>query len=233
MQSPIQWLVQRFPSSWRLYTLFILFVLISSLVRRFRLSKQTALVDAVATSIGFVALDALPFSPDERRSFAIPLNWPVTKVRNIIQGSVGGKEVVLFDSETHKSRSDRLQTIAAFRVSGKALPDFLLQPKRVLGRVLTRCGKSVDFGPCSDFSRDYFLTSGDETATRACFTPACREFFEGLERFDSKKNWHLQKHGDWLVIYRPDEGLQPDELQTFLEATAEIVRNLEGATTKT
>jgi len=99
--------------------------------------------------------------------------------------------------------------------------------------VLTRLGKSVDFGPDSDFSRDYFLTSHDENRTRACFTPKFRDFFEGLERFDPKKTWHLQKRGQWVVIYRKGEGTEPDDRQTFLEGAAEIVRNLEGRLVET
>ena len=67
---------------------------------------------------------------------------------------------------------------------------------------------------------------------RACFTLESREFFEGLERSDSNKNWHLQKRGEWVMVYRKGEDVEPDELQTFLRGTAEIVRNLEAGTAK-
>jgi hypothetical protein len=56
--------------------------------------------------------------------------------------------------------------------------------------------------------------------------------FEGWERFDSNKNWHLQKRGEWVIVYRKGEGVEPDELQTFLQGRAEIVRNLEAGTAK-
>jgi hypothetical protein len=66
----------------------------------------------------------------------------------------------------------------------------------------------------------------------ACFTPEFRDFFEGWERFDCNKNWHLQKRGEWVIVYRKGEGVEPDELQTFLRGTAEIVRNREAGTAK-
>ena len=199
-----------------------------SLVRRFRWSKQSAQVSADARNSGALPLDTLPLQAHELKAFDFGLG--LGSLRNIVQGNVNGNEVVLFDSEVgHPHAEPTLQTIAAFRLSGSALPDFTLQPKSVLGDVLTRLGKGIDFGPDSDFSRDYFLTSPDENLTRVCFTPKFRDFFEGLERFDSKKNWHLQKRGQWVVVYRKGEGTEPDERQTFLEGTAEIVRNLEGA----
>jgi hypothetical protein len=70
----------------------------------------------------------------------------------------------------------------------------------VLGDVLTWFGKSIGFGG-SDFSHDYFLISADDAGTRACFTPEFREFFEGLDRFDSRKNWHLPEGGQWVIVY--------------------------------
>jgi len=32
-----------------------------------------------------------------------------------------------------------------------------------------------------------------------------REFFEGLERFDSNKNRHLQKLSVWVIVYHKGE----------------------------
>ena len=48
----------------------------------------------------------------------------------------------------------------------------------------------------------------------------------------SNKNWHLQKPAEWVIVYRKSEGVEPDELQTFLQGTAEIVSNLEAGTAK-
>ena len=92
-------------------------------------------------------------------------------------------------------------------------------------------GKGIEFGDDA-FSRDYFLTSADESSVRLCFTPEFRKFFEGLEQYDPVKNWHLQKRGDWMIVFRKGEGAGPDELQTFLEGTAEIVRQIESASGK-
>ena len=45
-------------------------------------------------------------------------------------------------------------------------------------------------------------------------------------------NWHLQKPGEWVIVYRKSEGVEPDALQTFLQGTPEIVSNLEAGTAK-
>ncbi len=201
-----------------------------SLVRRFRWSRQHTEVNKVARNMSALPLDRLPLERDQLRSFDFPL--ALGAFHNIVSASANGHEIVLFDTEVaHPHSEPTLQTMAAFRLLGSPLPDFTLQPKNVLGGALTLLGKSVDF-PGSGFSRDYFLTSRDEAGTRACFTPEFHEFFEGLERFDSNKNWHLQKRGEWVIAYRKGEGVEPDELQTFLQGTAEIVRNLEAGTAK-
>jgi hypothetical protein len=59
-----------------------------------------------------------------------------------------------------------------------------------------------------------------------------REFFEAWERFDSNKNCHLPKPGEWVIVCRNGEGVEPDELRTFLPGTAEIVPNREAGTAK-
>jgi hypothetical protein len=217
-------------ANWKIFAVVLAISLAWSLVRRNRWSRQNTKVNTVATTIGFIPLDELPIERVELKSFDFLLG--LGKRHNIIGGSVDGNEVVLFDTEVRHTRGEpSLQTIAAFKLTGSKLPNFNLQPKSVAGRVLSIFGKDIEFGD-SAFSRDYFLTSAEEPVARACFTPEFRQFFEGLEQFDSAKNWHLQKRGDWVIVYRKDEGVESDELQTFLEGTAEIIRQLEGASGK-
>ena len=222
-------LVEPFLSAnWKILAALLATSFVWSQVRRVRWSQQQTKVDTVARAIGFVPLDELPIERVELKSFGFPLG--LGKRHNIIGGSVDGNEVVLFDTEVGHPRGEpSLQTIAAFKLTGSKLPNFNLQPKSVAGRVLSVLGKDIEFGDDSAFSRDYFLTSADESVVRACFTPQFRKFFEGLEQYDSAKNWHVQKRGDWVIVYRKDEGVEPDELQAFLEGTAEIVRQLGGA----
>jgi hypothetical protein len=213
-------------ANWKILGFLLAISFAWSLVRRIRWWRQSTKVNAVANNIGLVPLDKLPIERNELKSFEFPLG--LGKPHNILTGSVNGNEVVLFDTEVaHSHGEPTLQTIAGFRLSASTLPDFTLQPKSVVGSVLTRLGKSIDYG--DDFSRDYFLTSADGSFARAYFRPEFREFFEGLERYDSKKKWHVQERGVWVIIYRKDEGVEPDDLQTFLEGTAEIVRNLQSA----
>jgi hypothetical protein len=217
--------------NWKILALFLTISFAWSLVRRARWSRQSAAVNTVAGTIGFVPLDELPIGHDDLKSFELPLGLGM--LHNVIGGSVDGNEVVLFDTEVgHPHGEPTLQTIAAFKLTGSNMPNFNLQPRSVAGRVLSLFGKGIEFGDDSAFSRDYFLTSADESAVRACFTAEFRKFFEGLEQYDSAKNWHMQKHGDWVIVYRKDEGAAPDELQTFLEGTSEIFRNLKSASGK-
>lgn len=225
VQDAIHRLLGRLFANWKIVGFLLVISFSWSLVRWFLWSRQRKKVNKVANDFGFVPLDKLPIQRNELRSFEFRLG--LGRLHNILSGNVNGNEVVLFDTEVAPSRGEpSLQTIAGFRLSASALPDFTLQPKSALGSVLTRLGKSIDFG--DDFSRDYFLTSADGPGVRAYFTPEFREFFEGLERFDDKKNWHVQKSGVWVIIYRKDEGVKPEELQTFLEGAAEIVRRLES-----
>lgn len=212
--------------NWKILALLLAISFGWSLRRRARWSRQSATVNTVARTIGFVPLEELPIGRDELKSFDFPLG--LGKLRNIIGGSVDRNEVVLFDTEIgHPHAEPTLQTIAAFKLTGSSLPNFNLQPRSVAGRVLSVFGKGLEFGDA--FSRDYFLTSADQSSVRLCFTPEFRNFFEGLEQYDPVKNWHLQKRGHWMIVFRKGEGAGPDELQTFLEGTAEIVRQIESA----
>ena len=217
--------------NWKILALFLTISFAWSLMRRGRWSRQSTAVNTVASTIGFVPLDESPIDRDELKSFEFPLG--LGKVHNIIGGSVDGNEVALFDSEvSHPHGEPSFQTIAAFKLTGRNLPNFNLQPRSIAGKVLSVFGKGIQFGDDSAFSRDYFLTSTDESGVRACFTREFRKFFEGLEQYDSAKNWHIQKRGGWVIVYRKNEGAEPDELQTFLEGTAEIIRHLANATGK-
>ena len=215
-------------ANWKSVAAFLAFTLVFSMVRRLRWARQRTAADAVARGMGFVPLDGMPLERSELASLGFPFGHGT--FRNIESGNINGKEVVLFDTEVnHPHGGPTLQTMAAFKFAGSNLPDFTLQPRSMLRDVSSLFGKSVDFGPESAFSRDYSLESPDEATARTCFTREFREYFEGLERYDSKKNWHLQKGGRWMMIYRRDEGFDPVELQTFLQGTTEIVRNLEEA----
>lgn len=227
----IQKLLGPVVGNWKIMAVFVAIWIAGSLVRRGRWSRQSTTVNKVASTIGFVPLDKLPIDRDELKSFEFPLG--LGKLHNIIGGSVDGNEVALFDTEVgHPHGEPTFQTIAAFKLTGSNLPNFNLQPRSIAGRVLSVFGKGIEFGDDSAFSRDYFLTSTEESGVRACFTPEFRKFFEGLEQYDSVKNWHLQKCGDWVIVYRKNEGAEPDELQTFLEGTAEIIRHLANTTGK-
>ena len=214
--------------NWQILALIVALGVGLSLVQRVRWSRQNAAVNVAAKDFGFVPLGILPIGPEELKSFHFPLG--LGKTHNILGGSLDGREVVLFDTEVgHPHGDPTLQTIAGFKLTVSKLPDFTLCPKNVVGRLLSAFGKAVEFDDDSGFSRDYFVTAVDQSALRATFTLEFREFFASLERYDSAKSWHVQKRGPWVLIYRKDEGAAPDELQTFLDAAAEIIRNLDAA----
>jgi hypothetical protein len=233
MQNALQRVVEPYLfANWKFLAFFLTFSIAWSLVRRFRLSRQSSEVNAVMKGIGFVPLDKIPIDRDVLKRFASPVG--LGRAHNIVGGSVDGNEVVLFDSEVgNRNRQVALQTNAAFRLTSSNIPDFSLQPKNVLGKTLSMLGRSIAFEDDSSFSRDYLLTGVDEAGVRACFTPKYRAFFEGLERFDSQRNWHMQKSGDWILLYRKHEGVKPDELLIFLEGTAEIIHNLKSTSGNT
>jgi hypothetical protein len=152
------------------------------------------------------------------------------QVSNVLRGEVGGAELVLFDYSWKpfwdKQRAD--QTVAAYCLPSRALPELRLKPEGATDRLVAKLGlQDVDFETHPVFSASYRLKTDDETAIRAIFCP------ELLDHLELEAGWSLEGKGTWLVAYRAESLVAPSELHAFVEQTGRIAERLRGCTAPT
>jgi hypothetical protein len=155
---------------------------------------------------------------------------------NFLRGERNGMDVVLFDyryttqhkigqgfelkpSGVIKDYSTYAQSVAAIRLQSKVLPQFEMCPETLLHKIGALAGmRDIDFESHSEFSKRYRLRGKSERAVREAFT------FEVLGYFDRSPGWSLEANGEWLLCYRHDRQVSPDELDAFLEEALHIAR---------
>ncbi len=142
---------------------------------------------------------------------------------NLIRGTAGN-EVLIFDyryvTGSGRSRATHEQTVAAFHLPGGSLPAFQLRPENMLHRIGSAFGyQDIDFDSHPDFSQRFLVRGADENAVRSLFSPWVLAFFEGLE----KKQWcWVEGGGEWLIVYRHEELVEPSELRALLDEASAL-----------
>jgi hypothetical protein len=143
--------------------------------------------------------------------------------RDILVGDRAGGEVLVFayhyeTVEEHSIRpTDHDQTVAAFRVPGRRLPQFSMRPEGLLDRIGALLGmQDIDFDSHPEFSTRYVLKGGDEGAIRTCFGSRI------LDHFAQEEGWSVEGCGEWLILYRDEVQVSGEDLPRFVEETTRI-----------
>ncbi len=103
------------------------------------------------------------------------------------------------------------------------LPRFRLSPERTVERIAAHIGmRDIDFDTHPDFSASYFLNAQDDAAARALFRR------EVLDYFERHPGLHVEGNGDTLLLYRPGQTLDPEELSAFFKTLEELAQLFGG-----
>ena len=141
--------------------------------------------------------------------------------RDILVGDRAGGEIVVFAYHYEISSDVGLtnydQTVAAFRVPGRRLPQFSMRPKDFVDRIKALVGmQDIGFDSHPEFSTRYVLQGGDEGAIRTCFGSWI------LNLFALEEGWSVEGCGEWLILYRDDVQVSGEDLPRFIEETTRI-----------
>ena len=145
------------------------------------------------------------------------------KLSNFIELPPGPGQPLIFDFQftegSGKSAHNYLQTVCCFQDERtRALPHFLLRPEHLgdkLGSLFG--GKDINFPTHPDFSSKYLLRGMNETAIRQYFTEPL------LEHFDRDRGWTVEAVSGRLFVYRLDQRIKPQELQSFIDSRRKIL----------
>jgi len=77
-------------------------------------------------------------------------------------------------------------------------------------------GQDIDFPEDPEFSRRYRLRGTDENAVRELFHVGVRQHLAG------DGGWSIEGDGDWVLVFRGDRRVAPDDLVDFVERTRRV-----------
>ncbi len=149
------------------------------------------------------------------------------RMTNILRGSMHGGKAAIFDYQytigggqhSHTYR----QTVLCFDLEGRALPAFSLRPERAWHRIGAVVGyEDIDFDRHPEFSKAYFLKGEDEYGVRRIFTDDVIAFFE------RERGLCMEGGAGYLLLYREQKRIKPEEIRSFLEKGTRILELVRG-----
>lgn len=145
---------------------------------------------------------------------------------NVMIGSAGGFGVALADYTFQMGKSTVTYTFALFTLD-QPLPPFELRAENIFDRIGDAfVHNDIDFDSHPQFSRSYLLRSPDEAGVRQLFTPSLLTYFEQIP---ADRKWHVEASQTTLILYRSSGPLRSANIQSFLNETSSIARNVLSA----
>jgi hypothetical protein len=148
-----------------------------------------------------------------------------TEVEKLIQGTMSGRCVLLFNVRTYSSLGEgtTVTTFAAFQSSASRLPVFQIRAKNIVDRcrdALARNAVGRDIDP--EFAKRFLLLSCADDAQK-------HEFFtrsKMLHLLQCADHFQIRSSPNWLLIFRPGGIVSARNLRQFVHVTSKIAIGL-------
>ena len=190
-------------------------------IAHLRVKKRTEAMCAVAESLE-MKFEAKKCDPSTLGLDGIDLfeQGRSRKVLNLIKGTFEDTNAFIFDyhyvTGGGKNSAKYSQTVIAFKIRSKygfKLPQFTCKPERFYHRFADVFGfKDIDFEEYPVFSKAYRLNGDRGDSVRKIFNETVIRKLEA----ESKQRWNVDGSGEWLVIYKNDRIIKPDDCPKFL-----------------
>lgn len=185
--------------------------------------RRSNALQAVASELGFSfqeeegGLQRL----EELAKFRLFKQHSPDVIRNILKGQRLGVPVLIFDYKYDIDYAEfsapRNQTVAAFRVDHRTLPDFELRPEGIAQKLGALIGyQDIDFPEAPLFSARYLLQGTPIDSVRPLFHPGI------LRLLEEEGGWWIEGGGHWLLIYRLRKRLKAQKIEKFLREAEAI-----------
>ena len=145
-------------------------------------------------------------------------------ITNILKEKEGfyDSDIRIFDYKYTKgsgdSSSTHKQTVFFIQSKKLNLPEFYLKPEYFLYRIGKYFGiKDIDFQEHPEFSKQYWLKGTDEARIRKEINE------EVIHFFTIEKNWSLEGINYYMILYKKDTLLLPEEVKELYEKGKELV----------
>ena len=148
----------------------------------------------------------------------------------VLQGSRGSSEVLLFDYSYSVGKSGSNQTVVAFRDGAASFPKFQLRSNHFLTSAGWGAypGNRVKFADDPAFNKSYLLTGPDPQTLSNFFIPGLRNFLVSMR----DHTWTIEGYGNWLVFYRHGKKVKPTALFEFADTAGQVAESIFGLAPK-
>lgn len=148
----------------------------------------------------------------------------------VLQGSRGSSEVLLFDYSYSVGKSGSNQTLVAFRDAAASFPKFQLRSNHFLASAGWGAyqGNRVKFDADAAFNKSYLLTGPDPQTVSNFFVSGLRNFLVSMP----DHSWTIEGYGNWLVFYRHGKKVKPDALFEFADSAGQVAESIFGLVPK-
>jgi hypothetical protein len=186
--------------------------------------KRTGALKTMVDSMGWTfRQNSTPADDQLISSSELSMRGRGRKLSNFIELPPGPGQPRIFDIQftegSGKSARTYMQTICCFQDERtRMLPHFLLRPEHLgdkLGSLFG--GKDIDFPSHPEFSSKYLLRGMNEIAIRRFFTESI------LNHFDRDRGWTVEAVSGRLFVYRLEQRIKPQELQSFIDSRRKIL----------
>ena len=144
----------------------------------------------------------------------------------VLQGSRGECEVLLFDYSYAVGKDSSNQTVIAFRSPTAALPKFQLRSNRFFASAGWGAyqGNRVQFDGDPTFNKSYLLTGPDPQTLLGFFHAGLRNFLVSMP----DHSLTIEGYGNWLALYRHGKKTKPNELFVFAQSAGQVADTIFG-----
>jgi len=146
------------------------------------------------------------------------------RIRNILQSrsALLDMDVHIFDYHYIRGGGNSVrrfeQTVFFVQSKQLGLPEFWMKPESILDKVGALLGiEDIDFENYPEFSNRYLLKGPDEDFIRSTMNHQVLKFFS------VEKNWCLEGVNYYLIFYRPNKLLAPQQIVSFYKKGMHIV----------
>lgn len=186
--------------------------------------KRTGALKTMVHSMGWTFRpNSTPADDQLISSSELSMRGRGRKLSNFIELPPGPGQPIIFDCQftegSGKSAHTYMQTVCCFQDEcTRMLPHFLLRPEHLgdkLGSLFG--GKDINFPTHPEFSSKYLLRGMNEIAIRRFFSEPI------LDHFDRDRGWTVEAVSGRLFVYRLNQRIKPQELQSFIDSRRKIL----------
>ena len=206
---------------------FVVVLVLATVIAWFAKRYRSESMEEIAKQWGwdFFPVGDVEVEQEAKRLPLFQRGW-ARHLTNALAGARDEAPMHLFDYEFavgagRRTRTYRQTVAACLLKTSQSVPTFELRPEHLLDKFSALFGShDINFTTHPEFSRLYRLSGTDESGLRRRFR------LELLHELASQPGWSMEGEGEWVLMYRANRLVDPDDLEAFRREAAHLARLL-------